>query len=662
MVVQTANNSDHGGDDEDEEEVASRTTKRRYQRTWWHDDGHGLDEIEQSIFELEPTDTVLSMSLSVDESCLACLVEDATTGQRQVRLHHIESNRQVSLDMGRRIVGVEWGGASSALGGGIHALYFVETDEQGRPDRVLRSHVHSTVLHMIDEPQLLIRSYDPSEMVVAQRTKGCEFISIQIMTKTSNEIYLSSAGQSSLQLVMQRQPNVQYHLDVGEHGDIVMLLSDQGRDYELLEASTKSLPLDPEETLRKVRTASPEKQAVITDMDLFRNYLVLYETSTTTGYPQIRIQDRESRNSSHSTTIPLEPKVVQVCPTGNVFFGATSLRLIIENPCTPPTTYELDFSSLDLKPVNGSTSLESSRNVKQERVFVPSSDGTSIPMSLFYQGDGGDAAMKSGEEVREEASPWWSFLGSTGGETSKKQESRPVLLMGYGSYGEAVNFGYDPALIPLLEQGYVLAFGHSRGGGELGRTWYHAGRLHAKPNAINDFLACAEHLHNRFQSKVSVRGFSAAGIVLGAAVNQRPDLFESLVLTNPFLDLYSTMVNPSLYLTAHEWDEFGNPQDDEGIDRLIRSYCPIRNVASNTDSYPRCLLIGTLDDENVPWWKPTIFAKKVRDGMSDKDNVLLHIEERGGHHLGPKRLEVSALEVAFLLNGEKRAERDAQKV
>jgi oligopeptidase B len=234
------------------------------------------------------------------------------------------------------------------------------------------------------------------------------------------------------------------------------------------------------------------------------------------------------------------------------------------------------------------------------------------------------------------------------------------------SYGwkrwEAVNFGYDPALIPLLEQGYVLAFGHSRGGGELGRTWYHAGRLHAKPNAINDFLACAEHLHNRFQSKVSVRGFSAAGIVLGAAVNQRPDLFESLVLTNPFLDLYSTMVNPSLYLTAHEWDEFGNPQDDEGIDRLIRSYCPIRNVASNTDSYPRCLLIGTLDDENVPWWNPTIFAKKVRDGMSDKDNVLLHIEERGGHHLGPKRLEVSALEVAFLLNGEKREERNAQNV
>ena len=618
--------------------------KRIYQRIC--QDEHG-QEIQQLVLELDPADSVLSLSLSVDESCIACLVEDTTTGQRQLRLRLIENDREILLGGMEGIVSLEWG-ATTLSEGGFHALYFVGTDELGRPDRILVSHVHSTALQF-DEPELLIQSHDPAEIVHAQRTKGCEYISIHIMTKTSNEIYLSS-GPDSLELVMERQPNVQYHLDVGEQGDVVMLISDRGSDYELFKTSIKSLPLDSHDTLRDVRntSSSQQREAVITDMDLFRNYLVLYETSTITGYPQIRVQDRTSREITHSTTISLAPKLMQVSPAGNIFFGAESLRLVLENPFTPPTTYELDFSSLKLQPVNGGVSDES--NFKQERIFVNSSDGTRVPMSIFYQSCGNVPIR----EEEEDASSWWDFNGSTGDRTlnEKHEETRPVLLIGYGSYGEAVSFGYDPSLVPLLEHGYVLAFAHTRGGGELGRTWYHAGRLHSKPKAIEDFLACAEHLTNRFRTNVSARGFSAAGIVLGAAVNQRPHLFKSLVMVNSFLDLCVTMGNPNLFLTAHEWEEFGNPEDDEQISGLIRSYCPVRNVASNTDSYPRCLLIGTLDDENVPWWNGTIFAKKVRDGMSRKDNVLLHIEEKGGHHLGPKRLEIAALEVAFLLNGE----------
>ena len=618
------------------------STKRIYQRMCQDEHGH---DIQQVVLELDPTDSVLSLSLSVDESCIACLVEDGKTGQRQLRLRLIENDRQILLDGMGDIVSIEWG-PTSLSEGGLHALYFVGTDELGRPDRILVSNVHSTVLQF-DEPELLIQSHDPSEIVHAQRTKGCEYITINIMTKTSNEIYLSS-GPDRLELVMPRQPNVQYHLDVGEQGDVVMLISDRGSDYEVFETSIKSLPLDPRDTLRCKRNASEPRDAVITDMDLFRNYLVLYETCTTTGYPQITVQNRDSNDITHSTTIPLAPKLVQVSPAGNIFFGAESLHLLLENPFTPPTTYELDLSSLELKPVNGSVSDES--NLEQQRVFVNSLDGTRVPMSIFYQ-DSDDAPIKGGED---EALSWWDFTGSTDGRTlnKKTEETRPVLLIGYGSYGEAVSFGYDPSLIPLLEHGYVLAFAHTRGGGELGRAWYHAGRLHSKPKAIEDFLACAEHLGNRFRTKVSARGFSAAGIIMGAAVNQRPHLFKSLVMVNSFLDLYVTMGNPNLFLTAHEWEEFGNPEEDEQISEVIRSYCPIRNVASNTDSYPRCLLIGTLDDENVPWWNGTIFAKKVRDGMSHKDKVLLHIETQGGHHLGPKRLEVAALEVAFLLSGD----------
>lgn len=224
--------------------------------------------------------------------------------------------------------------------------------------------------------------------------------------------------------------------------------------------------------------------------------------------------------------------------------------------------------------------------------------------------------------------------------------------MGYGAYGEPVNMGYDPCLLPLLEQGYVLAFAHTRGGGELGKAWYHAGRREHKLKVVEDFLACAEYVRDRWKGTLTARGFSAAGVMMGAAVNRRPELFDNLILTNPFLDLYATMIDPNQFLTAHEWDEFGNPLRDPPMDKLLRSYCPILNVSSNTDGYPRCLLIGTLDDDKVPFWNPTIFAKKIRDRMTSneaKDRIFLHLEGQGGHHLGQQRLQISAMELAFIL-------------
>ena len=224
--------------------------------------------------------------------------------------------------------------------------------------------------------------------------------------------------------------------------------------------------------------------------------------------------------------------------------------------------------------------------------------------------------------------------------------------MGYGAYGESVNMGYEPCLAPLLERGYVLAFAHTRGGGELGKAWYHAGRREHKINVIEDFEACAEYSKARWRGKLTAKGFSAAGVMIGAAVNRRPELFDSLVLTNPFLDVYATMTNPNLYLTAHEWDEYGNPLEDPHMDQILQSYCPIFNVASNTDDYPRCLLIGALDDENVPFWNPTIFVQKVRERMTKqgRSKICLHIEEKGGHHLGRQRLQISSMELAFILD------------
>jgi oligopeptidase B len=214
-----------------------------------------------------------------------------------------------------------------------------------------------------------------------------------------------------------------------------------------------------------------------------------------------------------------------------------------------------------------------------------------------------------------------------------------------------MNLGYDPTWIPLLERGFVLAFAHTRGGGDLGRAWYHAGRLENKTKAIEDFIACAEALKTGpfAGGALTAKAFSAGGIVVGAAVNQEPELFNNVVLTNAFCDLRATLSNPDLFLTKHEWDEYGNPLVDTNIEKVIRSYCPTSNIVPGA-RYPRFILIGTVDDENVPYYNAVIFASKLRSSGVDKDRVQLHVEDGGGHNLGGgHRIPVAALEVSFIV-------------
>jgi oligopeptidase B len=449
------------------------------------------------------------------------------------------------------------------------------------------------------------------------------------MTKTSNEIYLS-ADPSTLLLVRPREENVQYHLDVGDQNDVVMLLSENGGEYIVLETTTDLLPMGRERKNERMSTGT-EDDHVITDMDLFRNYHVLYERSTSTGYQRISVYRRGSLSTS-CVVVPLSPDAVEcgkLCPAGNINFGSKSLRFELESPITSGCIYDFEFETNEVKR-NGSAE-DSRGSYKSERIFVSSKDGTKVPLSLIY---------------REDEKSWSSWFGA-------RESARPVVLVGYGAYGEPMNLGYDPSWLPLLERGFVLAFAHTRGGGDLGKAWYHAGCRENKVKAIEDFEACANHLKAQWGGPLTAKAFSAGGVLVGGALNRQPGLFDNVVLTNAFVDVYKTMMNPDLFLTPHEWDEYGNPLEDTGIHDLIRSYCPIYNVTSSSNPPPRILLIGTLDDENVPFWNATIFAKKLRDCTDDKDKVFLHIEDGGKHHLGGRRLHVAALELAFIIQNSR---------
>lgn len=587
----------------------------------------------QVVINVEPQLEIQGMSLTVDESCLAYLTTHSVTGTTEVHLRHIDSGDETTLQVSHPelIVSLEWGPRVRSH----HSLYYVTVDSLGRPHQVYGCLVDATTLQP-SEQSMIFHSENAAEIVDIQRTKGCDYVSITAMTKLSNEIYLSNDPTLPMILVREREEGFQYHVDVGDQGSIYLLASQNGSEMAVLETTVESLPMPKDQDISKLVIAASDASHAITDIDLFRDYLVLYERSTRDGRQHIHVQQRKNKEKSVNVTLSEDTmNCSKISPAGNMYYDAESLRFSVESPASPGRIYDYHLKSGIVKELSSKEVIEkepprdSAPDYHQERLFVTSRDGAQVPISLIYR--------------KEAELSWSSWLGFG--------QPKPIVLVGYGAYGEPMNLGYDPTWIPLLERGFVLAFAHTRGGGDLGRAWYHAGRLENKTKAIEDFIACAEALKTGpfAGGALTAKAFSAGGIVVSAAVNQEPELFNNVVLTNAFCDLRATLSNPSLFLTKHEWDEYGNPLVDTKIEKVIRSYCPTSNIVDGA-RYPRFLLIGTVDDENVPYYNALIFARKLRDSGVDKNRVQLHVEDGGGHNLGGgHRIPVAALEVSFIV-------------
>ncbi|MBV8950597.1 MAG: S9 family peptidase, partial [Actinobacteria bacterium] len=232
--------------------------------------------------------------------------------------------------------------------------------------------------------------------------------------------------------------------------------------------------------------------------------------------------------------------------------------------------------------------------------------------------------------------------------------SAPTLLYGYGSYEVSIEPAFSPIRLSLLERGWVYAIAHIRGGGELGRSWYEAGKLLEKQHTFDDFIAAAEHLvEHRYTSpaRLAARGASAGGLLMGAVVNRRPDLFRAVVAQVPFVDALTTILDESLPLTVTEWDEWGNPVDDPEVYRYMKSYSPYDNV--RPQRYPALLVTGGLNDSRVSYWEPAKWVAKLRATKTD-DRLIVLKTEMGAGHGGPSgRYDAwrdEALVLAFLID------------
>ena len=287
----------------------------------------------------------------------------------------------------------------------------------------------------------------------------------------------------------------------------------------------------------------------------------------------------------------------------NPEFEADAIQYGYASMITPGSTYEYNFKTGEstlLKQQEIPSGYDKSK-YETARVWATARDGVKVPVSVV---------MKKG---------------------TKLDGSSPMLLYAYGSYGASMTPNFSSARLSLVDRGMIFAIAHIRGGSELGEKWRQEGRMFKKLNTFYDFVDSANWLINeRYTSadRLVIQGGSAGGMLMGGVVNMRPELFKAAIVQVPFVDVINTMLDDTLPLTTEEWIEWGNPNEKEAFDYMIR-YSPYDNIRAQ--EYPNMLIEVSLNDSQVPYWEGAKFAAKLRDLKTDNNTVLLKTNMGAGH-------------------------------
>ncbi len=326
--------------------------------------------------------------------------------------------------------------------------------------------------------------------------------------------------------------------------------------------------------------------------------------------------------SEHAVAFPEPAYTLE--PSANAEYDARLFRYVYQSLTTPASVYDWDVDArqatlVKRQPVLGGYDPE---RYATERLFASAPDGVRVPISIVYRRD------------------------------FARDGTRPLHLYGYGSYGYAMPASFSSNRVSLLERGFACAIAHVRGGGELGKPWHDAGRMARKPHTFSDFVACAELLVAQGYTRperLVIEGGSAGGLLMGAVVNQRPELFAAVVSKVPFVDVINTMLDESLPLTVGEFEEWGNPKLAEQY-AVMRAYCPYSNLAPGP--CPALLVKTAFHDSQVMYWEPAKYVARLRTLKTDARPLLLKTNLAAGHGGASGRydyLREVAFDYAFVL-------------
>ena len=485
--------------------------------------------------------------------------------------------------------------------------------------------------HLLGSPsstdQLIYEELDEEFSCVVHKTKSEKFILIHSESTISSEIRFVPADQPTapFQILQARIPHLEYAAD--HFGDYFYIrTNDQAQNFKLVKA-----PLANPSKENWIEVIPHRPETLFEDFDLFSKFLVTQERSN--GLTQIHIQPWEAEGEAEGHSLAFEDETYTAYVGTNPEFDTNLLRFVYNSLVSPSSVYDYDMVTrqktlLKQQEVVGG---HEPSDYHSERIWAKAADGVLVPISLVYQ--------KS---------------------TFSKSGKNPVLLYAYGSYGYSMDAYFSSNRLSLLQRGFVFAIAHIRGGEDLGRAWYEDGKLLKKKNTFTDFIACAEHLvQQEYTSPAHLyaMGGSAGGLLMGAVINMRPDIFNGVIANVPFVDVVTTMLDESIPLTTGEFQEWGNPKEKEFYEYML-SYSPYDNVMAQ--NYPHLLVTSGLHDSQVQYWEPTKWVAKLRDQKTDPHTLLLFTNMEAGHGGASGRfnpLKEIALEYVFLLMLEEKTKK-----
>ena len=483
--------------------------------------------------------------------------------------------------------------------------------------------------------QLVFEEEDPKFSVFLSKSLSQEKILICAQSSQTTEYHYLSADQPGEDFVLfcKREPQHEYHLDCGEGIFYILSNADKAFNFKLMKVPEEPKNLEtatrqqekqngryPYKTWQEMIPHRPE--VYVENYEVFKKVIVLNVRSQ--GQQEIEILNKRDLKLSK---VLFQEKIYSVDIGDNEEYESFFVRLNYQSLTQPPKVYDYSLSE---KKLNFKSQVQVrggffSENYVSQQEYATSKDGSKIPISLVYR------------------------------KNIRPSSSSPLLLYAYGSYGSSADPGFRSSVLSLLDRGFIYAIAHVRGGSEKGKRWYEGGKLLHKKNTFSDFICCAEHLIVKSYTSSShlyIMGGSAGGLLIGAALNKRPDLFHAAVVAVPFVDCLTTMLDESIPLSTGEYEEWGNPNEKKYYD-YIKSYSPYNNI-KKTD-YPHLFIYTGYHDPRVQYWEPAKWAAKLRDYKTDKNLLLLLTNMDSGHFGSTGRLEalkLCALYYAFLVGIE----------
>lgn len=569
-----------------------------------------LDSAEQIMLDVNTLAegfayySAAGLSVSDDNRLLSFGEDTISRRQYTIRFLNLETGQYLPDQIGNTTGNAVWAADNKTV-------FFSTKDESLRSDKVIKYRLGDQ-----GKTTEIFNETDPTFSTFVYRTKTDKYLVIGSSSTLSNEYRILEANKpdGEFRMFQKREPNLEYSID--HFGDKFYVLTNlEAKNFRLMET-----PETKTERLNWKEVIAHREKVMLLGIEMFNDFMAIEEQEN--GLTNIRIINNKTKEEHY---IDFGEETYTASIDYNPNFATKLLRFGYSSLTTPASTFDYDMESRtkELKKQQEVLGGFSPENYEAKRLWATAKDGTKIPISLVYRKD----------------------INPNG--------NNPLLLYGYGSYGYSMEPYFSSTRLTLLDRGFVYAIAHIRGGQEMGRYWYEEGKMFNKINTFTDFNACAEFLiAEKFTSPehLFAMGGSAGGLLMGAIINLRPELYKGVIAAVPFVDVVTTMLDESIPLTTGEFDEWGNPKNKESYDYML-SYSPYDQVEAK--NYPALLVTTGLHDSQVQYWEPAKWVAKLRATKTDKNLLLLKTNMDFGHGGASgrfERLKEIALEDAFIFD------------